>query len=184
MEAQPVWTTLTNGADEPTWKKVVKVVAPALATATLGPLAGLATTAISEAVLGRSGGTEAELAEALASPTPGMLLSLREAEYSFKTRLEEIHAADRANAREREIRTRDKTPRNLAWGLMLLFGMLLAGLMFYEPPAGSQAVLFTAVGTAFIAMITYFFGSSVGSNEKTGLMAGMADKIQALMGGK
>ena len=44
------------------WKSIVKVVAPTIATGLGGPLAGLATKALSEVLLGKSDGTEDEVA--------------------------------------------------------------------------------------------------------------------------
>lgn len=52
------------------WKEIVRAVAPTLATALGGPLAGVATSEISNAILGKSDGTEAELGDALVKATP------------------------------------------------------------------------------------------------------------------
>jgi hypothetical protein len=49
---------------------LVRTVAPSIASAVGGPLAGMATPAISEALLGKPDGTEAELTEAAAKATP------------------------------------------------------------------------------------------------------------------
>ncbi len=55
---------------------LVRTVAPSLASAVGGPLAGMAVRTISDALLGKPDGTEAELAEAAAKATPEQLLQL------------------------------------------------------------------------------------------------------------
>ena len=89
---------------------LVRTVAPTIATAVGGPLAGMATRAISEALLGKPDGTEEELAQAAANATPEQLLALKKAEQDFAVRmreldidLERIANEDRNSARDREI---------------------------------------------------------------------------------
>ncbi|MFO0253092.1 MAG: 3TM-type holin [Betaproteobacteria bacterium] len=72
------------------WKSLVATVAPTLATALGGPLAGMATKAIATAVLGRDEATEAELAQALAGATPDQLLALKKADADFAVRMKEL----------------------------------------------------------------------------------------------
>jgi len=156
---------------------VVRTVAPTIATAVGGPLAGMATRAISEALLGKPDGSEAELIEAAANATPEQLLALKKAEQDFTVRmreldidLERISNEDRANARDREIKTKDWTPRLLAAAITVgyfgvLFFMLLNGL---PTTGGSEAmlVMLGTLGTAWGGVVAYYFGSSAGSRDK------------------
>ena len=156
---------------------VVRTVAPTIATAVGGPLAGMATRAISEALLGKPDGGEAELIEAAANATPEQLLALKKAEQDFTVRmreldidLERISNEDRANARDREIKTKDWTPRLLAAAITVgyfgvLFFMLLNGL---PTTGGSEAmlVMLGTLGTAWGGVVAYYFGSSAGSRDK------------------
>jgi hypothetical protein len=156
---------------------LVKTVAPSIATAVGGPLAGMATRAISEALLGRPDGTDDELVEAAKNATPEQLLALKQAEQDFAVRmreldidLERIASADRNSAREREVKTKDLTPRFLAAAVTFGFFGVLSWMIANGLPAnGGEAmlVMLGTLGTAWGAIISYYFGSSAGSREKT-----------------
>jgi hypothetical protein len=156
---------------------LVRTVAPTIASAVGGPLAGMATRAISEALLGKPDGSEQELAEAAAKATPEQLLALKQAENDFAIKmreldidLERIANEDRDSARNREVATKDWTPRILA-GLITvgyfgaLFYMLRNGLPQH---GGSEAmlVMLGTLGTAWGGVVAYYFGSSAGSKAK------------------
>ena len=165
---------------------LVRTVAPSIATAVGGPLAGMATRAISEALLGKPDGTEDELLEAAKNATPEQLLALKQAEQNFVIKmreldvdLERIANQDRNSAREREVKTGDHTPKLLAAAVTfgffgVLFWMIANGL----PANGGEAmlVMLGTLGTAWGAIVSYYFGSSAGSREKTQAMNRMMDK--------
>jgi len=166
---------------------LVRTVAPSIASAVGGPLAGMATKAISEALLGKPDGTEDELAAAAARATPDQLLALKKAENEFMLQmreldidLERISNEDRDSARNREIKTRDLTPKILAGFITagyfgVLFYMLTHGL---PTTGGSEAmlVMLGTLGTAWGGVVAYYFGSSAGSKEKTEAMNRMVRK--------
>lgn len=166
---------------------LVRTVAPSIASAVGGPLAGMATRAISEALLGKPDGTEQELENAVASATPEQLLALKKAEQEFAVKmreldidLERISNEDRDSARNREVSLRDWTPRVLA-GLITVgyFGVLFWMLRFGLPNTGSSEALLVmlgALGTAWGGVVAYYFGSSAGSKEKTEAMNKMVRK--------
>jgi hypothetical protein len=160
---------------------LVRTVAPSIASAVGGPLAGMATKAISEALLGKPDGSEEELLQAAARATPEQLLALKRAEQSFAVQmreldidLERIAVADRDSARNREVKTKDWTPKVLAALITLgyfgaLFYMLRNGLPQH---GGSEAmlVMLGTLGTAWGGVVAYYFGSSAGSRAKDELM--------------
>ncbi len=83
-------------------------------------------------------------------------------------------AGDRDSARKREAAVRDWTPMVLAAGTTIGFFGLLSALMFVEPPAGSREVVIAmvgALGTAWVSVISYYFGSSAGHARQTELLA-------------
>jgi hypothetical protein len=165
---------------------LVRTVAPSIATAVGGPLAGMATRAISEALLGKPDGTEDELLEAAKSATPEQLLALKQAEQNFVVRmreldvdLERIANQDRGSAREREIKTGDYTPKLLAAAVTFgFFGVLFWMIAYGLPVNGGEAmlVMLGTLGTAWGAIVSYYFGSSAGSREKTQAMNRIMDK--------
>ena len=166
------------------WKSIISKTAPLLGAALGGPLGGVAVTAIADA-LGLSNKTEAAITEALAGSTPEQLLALKNADKTFKMRMQElifadakdtltIEASDRDSARKRETVVLDKTPRNLAYGVTGGFFSILMFMMFFEIPVASRDILNIMLGTlgaSFSGVIGYYFGSTAGSKLKSELLA-------------
>ena len=169
------------------WKALVKSIAPTIGTALGGPLGGMAGLALSKAlgVSEDAAKDETTLAAAVQGASPDQLLALKKADQDFAVQmqklgfenveaLEAIAAGDRANARDREIKTQDWTPKVLGIAITVGFFGLLAYLMKREPPAGSRDILnimLGSLGSAWIGVVTYYFGSSAGSARKTELMS-------------
>jgi hypothetical protein len=156
---------------------LVRTVAPTLATAVGGPLAGIATRAISEALLGKPDATQDELMAAMPNATPDQLLALKKAEQDFSIRMRELDIdlnrlgnEDRNSARSREIQTKDWTPKLLAGGITVgYFGVLFYMLRYGLPASGgseAMLVMLGALGTAWGGVVTYYFGSSAGDAKK------------------
>lgn len=168
------------------WKAaggILGTVAPVLATAVGGPLAGVAARAIAGALgLGESS-TEQEIAAAVAGASPDQLLALKQADQEFAARMKEldidvlrIDAGDRDSARRREISVRDWVPGILAILVTAgFFGVLIYMMRFgvAKDSAGSEAmiVMLGALGAAFGAIVNYYYGSSSGSARKDALLA-------------
>jgi len=169
------------------WKSVVRTVAPALATALGTPLAGVATKVITDVLLGDDGAgdvTDQMLEQAVRTASPDQLIALKQAGMQFEADmaklgvdLERLANEDRASARRREVETGDIwTPRALAAGVTAgYFGVLAWLLAAGAPPEGGEAllVMLGSLGTAWIAIISYFYGSSAGSKQKNDLMSRM-----------
>lgn len=160
----------------PKIKEVVGTVAPALAAALGGPLAGLAARTVSTVLLGREGATEAELAAAVADASPDQLLLLKKADLDFKARmaelevdLERIAAGDRDSARMRETVVKDRVPATLALlTLIAFFGYI--GLVTFSPLAVVKSDFINLalgwLGGSASTVIAYYFGSSAGRDRK------------------
>jgi len=156
-------------------------VAPTLATAMGGPLAGLAVKTLSNVLLGNEEGTEADVVKAMQNATPDQLAALKQIDADFKVRmaeleidLERISAGDRDSARKREMEIKDHMPKILAVGITVgFFGCLFWMFVSGVPKNGNEALLLMlgALQTAFTGVIAYYFGSSSGSKAKTDLMA-------------
>lgn len=162
------------------WIKTVANVAPSLAHALGGPLAGAAVKALSDATLGRQDGSVDEVARALQTNSPDVALKIKEAEYKFKmdmeragVDLERIAADDRNSARDREVSTGDNTPSILAYSVTVgFFATLWYAFGYGMPEHGGEALLIMlgALGTAWAGVISYYFGSSAGSKSKDALL--------------
>ena len=160
-------------------------VAPTLATALGGPLAGLAVKTLSNVLLGNEGGSEAEIAKAMQTATPDQLAQIKQIDADFKVRmaeleidLERISAGDRDSARKREVMVGDHTPKILAAAITVgFFGILFWMFVYGVPKNGNEALLLMlgALQTAFTGVIAYYFGSSAGSKAKTDALAAKGD---------
>ena len=168
------------------WRGIIGTVAPALATALGGPLAGVAVRAIAEKVLGKPEASEADVAAAVAAAGPELLLKLREADQAFARamaeagiKLEEIEAQDRASARAREIATRDWVPAALAITNALAFFILLFLMISHSIPETNKSafdILLGMLAGSLTTIMTYYFGSSRGSREKDTILGRVASR--------
>jgi hypothetical protein len=165
------------------WKSIVGSVAPTIATALGGPLAGMAVSAISQAVLGKPDASETDVANAVAKAnSPETLTKLKEAENTFALKMKEldinvekIAAEDRASARTREIALKDKTPRNLAYGYTIGYFIVLALIVCQGDKIAAGVkdlvnILLGILSAAQMAIVTYYFGSSSGSAKKSEML--------------
>ncbi|CAB4134306.1 hypothetical protein UFOVP266_44 [uncultured Caudovirales phage] len=153
-----------------TFGPLIGSVAPTIATALGGPVAGLAVKAISGALFGHEDGTQDDIMTALANPTGDQLAALKKIDADFKVQmksldidLERIMAGDRASARDMQKETKDWIPRALAVGVTFgFFGILFYMLIFGLPTTGNEAMLLMlgALQTAWTSIIAFFFGAS------------------------
>lgn len=163
------------------WRATVSAVAPTLAAALGGPLAGTAVAALSRALLGRDDASEDEVAEAILRADPSRLADVQLAEMQFRkdiaaldVDLERIAASDRDSARKREMERRDWVPALLAFFTLSGFFGSLAAMLFFAPPEGTQEALYILLGYLggmASSVVTYYYGSSAGSAAKNQLLA-------------
>jgi len=170
----------------PDWKSLITTLAPTIATALGGPLAGLAVQTLSGAVLGTSSGAIEDIAAALADPEK--LITLKTAETEFKTRLKELDIKettlineDRAGARAMQVETRDLMPAALAGFVFAGFFGILAALIFIAIPESSLSplnIMLGSLGTIVVQIAAFYFGTSKGSNDKTKIFSGLLDNLK------
>ena len=160
---------------------LLKSVAPTLATAVAGPLGAAAITAISSK-LGVSDSVE-EVAKAIAGdPQAAQKLQELELEYA------KLDAQDRDSARKAyaAIATSENSTKLdkmvvpiLALGVVGLAFTLIGILMFVDTPSDQQQLVIFALGfitSAAGQVLSFYFGSSQGSKDKTEEMKGMMKK--------
>lgn len=159
---------------------ILRNIAPTIATALGGPLAGTAVQALSNAVLGKPDGTEEDI-EAVIAADPDALLKLKEAEYNFKQRMKELEISedqlvyqDMESARQRHMKVKDKEPARLAYISMVIFAGLVAVVLtqtaMIEASEFAKVIVATIIG-ASVGWVNsgfdFFLGSSKGSKDKT-----------------
>lgn len=165
----------------------LKKALPWLGTALGGPLGGIAVSAIGGA-LGISDATEATIKTALSGATPEQLAALKKADQDFAvqmqalgfkniTDLETIAAGDRANARDREIKTGDAwTPRLLAAIIVVGYFLVQWFVLSHVVPVEMRDIVLRSMGTLDMALglvLGYYFGSSANSHAKDSTIANM-----------
>lgn len=165
-------------------KSILATVAPWIGTALGGPLGGMAVTAAADA-LGLSDKTEAAIKQAISGATPEQMLALKNADNDFSLKMQalgfdsmekmaSLENADRDSARNREIQVKDRTPKILAYLITAgFFGMLMAMLFKIIPNENRDIlnIMLGALGTTFTSVVSYFFGSTKGSEAKSALLA-------------
>ena len=157
-------------------------VAPALATALGGPLAGAAATSIADK-LGASSKTVEAVKELVAgnSLTPEQISQIKLAEIEFEKflkqnaiDLEKIHAEDRSSARELQKATASNIPAILAVSVTIGFFGILGWMLASETPKSEALyIMLGSLGTAWTSIIAFYFGSSHGSSQKNVLPSSM-----------
>ena len=180
------WDDILESGKQVDWRKVVATVAPTLAAAFGGPLAGTAAATLSTAMFGKPDATEKEIAVALQSANPEMLAKIKAADQAFAVEmkkldldLERIAVGDRADARTRQIATNDWMPAVLGILVTIGFFGLLTAMFFWTPPVESESalqIMLGALGASYLSVVTYYFGSSAGSKQKTDMFGQMEKK--------
>ncbi len=178
------------------FKNILKCAFPFLAAgASLGgPLGAMAANAVGQALgIDKVPPTPDGISDAIAaaqSKDPDALVKLKAAEQDFELqmkklgfdtveKLEQLDVEDRANARAREIAVKDRLPAILALLVTGGFFSLLGVLSFRAVPSDSATILNVMVGslgTAWVGVINYYFGSSSGSAAKTQILADQASR--------
>ena len=151
----------------------LKQVAPTIATALGGPLAGLAVSAVSKAM----GIDEADVNETIKTGklTAEQIASIKQAEIELQKsaqelglNFEQLAVEDRKSAREMQVQTKSYIPATLAVVVTLGFFGILYMLMAGKIMPGSEAlmIMLGSLGTAWTGIIAFYFGSSAGSQAK------------------
>ena len=146
---------------------LVGSVAPTIATALGGPLAGTAASAIAE-VLGVNSQDPRALEKAIAQATPEQLTEIKKAELNFEARMKELdvdifalETADIQNARANN--AKDWTARAIALGTMVAFIGYVFLVTIQPPDQNSDAIINLVLGYLggmVSAVTSFYFGAS------------------------
>ena len=154
----------------------LKTIAPTIATALGGPLAGLAIEAVSKAVGIDPKDVQSTISEGKLSADQIMLL--KQAEVQMAARAQEmgldfakLNVEDRKSAREMQAETRSYIPAILAVTVTIGFFGILIGMMTETFKTSDALMLMLgSLGTAWTGIIAFYFGSSAGSQAKDDLL--------------
>lgn len=160
---------------------ILKGIAPTLATAVAGPLGGAAVTALANK-LGVADSVDAVAKAISGDPAAAQKIAELELEYA------KLNAQDRDSARKAyaAIATSENATKLdklvvpvLALGVVGLAFFLIGVLMFVDTPNDQQQLVIFALGfitSAAGQVLSFYFGSSQGSRDKTEDMKGMIKK--------
>jgi hypothetical protein len=156
----------------------LKQIAPTVATALGGPLAGMAVSAISKAI----GVDEDKVQDLITNNklTADQVAQIKLAEIELAKQAQELglnfeklEVEDRKSAREMQAATRSMMPPLLASAVTVGFFGIVVMMFFNQVDSNNPAILMMlgSLGTAWTGIIAYYFGSSAGSQAKTEMMA-------------
>ena len=151
-------------------------VAPTIATALGGPLAGLAVTAISKAIGVSEDDVEKTMNAGKMSADQITQLKLAELEFQKQANelglnFEKLAVDDRASARNMQVATKSWIPGALALGITIgFFSILLYMMTGNVTPSNELLVMLGSLGTAWTGVVGYYFGSSSSSQHKDELL--------------
>ena len=164
------------------WLDTINTIAPVVASALGGPLAGAAVTAIG-GMFGIAEPTQDKIKAAIEngqmtgeqiSGIRALELKLKadEAERGFK--YSELEFKDRDSARNMNIQTGAKTPAVLTWIIVAIVLSLEGAILFNGLPQGvSELVTGRILGTldmSLMMVLAFWFGTTYGSSKKTELL--------------
>lgn len=167
------------------WKGMIGGIAPGLAAALGGPLAGVAVKVIADKVLGQPEASADDVAVALSTGALSVeqIVALRAAEQTLQVEMAKIDQAregaflaDTQSAREQTVALAREDSR-IAWAAPIISVVIVVGffgcviiLMFFqrnwdERTANLLNVLFGALIPGFAGVTQYWLGSSAGSKR-------------------
>jgi hypothetical protein len=165
------------------WTDILKGLAPTLASAALGPLGGVAVSAIGSA-LGMDNATKDKVAKAFTDGqlTPEAIERLRTLEMQYQNdekergfKYAELQYKDVDSARNMAVQTHSLTPSLLTWLIVAITLTAEGLLLFHAMPANADPIIIGRVlGTmdsALIMVLGFWFGSNSNSQRKTELLA-------------
>ena len=151
---------------------LLKMIAPTIATALCGPLAGLAVDAVSKAI----GIDPKDVNKTIADGklTADQIAAIKEAEIAMAARAQELGldfeklaVDDRKSARQMQTTTQSYIPGLMAISVTVGFFGIFIGLMTeHFKTSDALMLMLGSLGTAWTGIIAFYFGSSAGSQAK------------------
>ncbi len=142
----------------------------------LKALVGVVAPNLVKALEGVSGVTDALGIIRNSDESPEVKAQLQE----FALKQYEVEIQDRISAREREAKviasgSSDILFKTVGWGITLAFLLIVLygiGIIPPDPELNKDFLMFSAgsVTSAFMAVVSYYFGSSIGSKQKTNMI--------------
>lgn len=156
------------------WKDTLGAIAPTLATALGGPLAGAATKFIAGKLLGNEDAEQSEVEQLILGASPEQLAELKNLDHEFKISMKkldidvfklEVEDRDSARVNHKE----SITPAVLVYMLTGLIALVTYMLFNQVVPEQNENTLYMLLGgllTAWLQSVSYWTGTTKSSSEK------------------
>lgn len=162
------------------FKSILGTLAPTVASALLGPLGGIAVQALGN-IIGIDEPTQDKISTAFKNQqiSSEMVAEIKKLELQYKEneaergfKYSELEFKDVADARAMQVATGSWVPGVLAISVTTGFFGILSWMLVGTPPASDALlVMLGSLGTAWTAIVSFYFGSSHGSQQKNTLLA-------------
>lgn len=182
------------------WKKVVRTLAPAAATAFGTPVMGLAVTALSNAIFGSPDHSADDVATAISSGSLSgeQIVAIKAADNDFRIKMQQMqidlarmevetdtaYLKDVQDARARQVATKDPTPQIILGVAALIYLLQFVIFIFWHLPDDefTRALIVRGFGTVdgvLLTCVAYFVGSSRGSKQSGDAVRRIAETAPA-----
>jgi len=160
------------------WKETLGAIAPTLATALGGPMAGAATKFIADKLLGNESAEQADIEQAILNASPEDLTRLKELDNEFKLGMKkldvdifalEVSSSDSARENHKD----SLTPAILVYLLTGLIAVVVYMLFSAVVPESNENTLYMLLGsltTAWLQSVSYWTGTTRSSSQKSNLL--------------
>lgn len=168
-----------------TFGPLLRQVAPTIATALGGPLAGVATRYLANTLLGKEEASEDELTTALATMDPSQISNLKKIDADFKVQmkqldidLEALVIADKKSARDMQMQVKSSLVPGLAIFIVVSFVSVTVSTLFGYTKIDSvlAGTLIGYLSAKAEQVISFYFGSSNSSQNKDILLFNSAPR--------
>ena len=160
---------------------LLRTLAPTIASALLGPMGGLAVSALGS-ILGISDATQEKVTQAFQDGkiTPDHLAEIKKLELQYKAeeaergfKYADLEFKDRDSARDMQIATKSSTPTVLTYLITIGFFGVLGAMLYDSTVVNSPPILIMlgTLGTAWTGCVAFWFGTSQSSQNKDKLIA-------------
>ncbi|AUS00482.1 TMhelix containing protein [Vibrio phage 1.275.O._10N.286.54.E11] len=160
------------------WKSILGSVAPTIATALGGPMAGAAVKFLGSQFLDDENAGEDQVAEFVRNSSPETLLKVKQADQVFAVQMEKlgvdvfkIEAQDKQNARSEH--KQSIMPSVMSIMLTVTVIGLIYMLFYVEPPEGAKDALMVVLGMVlkeWANSMHFWYGTTRSSAEKTSMI--------------
>lgn len=160
------------------WKDTLAAIAPTLATALGGPLAGAATKFLASELLGDENASIESIEAAVIGASPEQLVTIKQLDVNFKLGMKKLdvdvfnlEVKDRDSARINH--KNNSTPTVLVYMLTALIAVVVYFLFTDTVPESNENTLYMLLGsltTAWLQSVSYWTGTTRSSADKTRLI--------------